>query len=737
VRHRRIGPAFLLVAALLAASAFFRPAAAADAQTEPAAKSVGSAAEIQQLIDILENDEARQRLIDQLRAAAAAQEVDKPASEPTETGGIATRSMTAIADSASDFGSHVIKVLSFIGDAPRFITWFQIEASQPQNRERVLIGLRDLALALGLGWLAEAAARAATRGWRRRLESGRPATAWRRARTRTLYGILGLAPIVVFWLIATLALAVQQPADTASLVATTLINAHAAAQALAWLVHILFVPQAAALRLLPLPDKLAAKIDRWVKRTVRIAIYGYGICLATLFMGLPETLVSFLLRVLGLAVAALLITLVLRLRHAIALLIREAAAGSSLRLNTPVARYWHLPLLAYILVALFIWLAQPADAMTFLVRATLVTVVLVGLVTAAVLAANRLLGRWVDRAPWLQRRGFAFRSRVSRYLQGVRIILSIVAIAVTALTVIEAWGIDAADWFERIGGPRVVSGLMSIGVILIVAIVVWESISVVIERRLATSDDGTLEGLRRAARLRTLMPLFDRVTFIALAAAVILIGLSELGIDIAPLLAGAGVVGIAVGFGAQAVVKDVLGGMSAILEGSMSVGDVVSVGDKSGVVEAMSLRMLKLRDFDGTLHTIPFGEVTRISNLTKDYSYAVFRIALSYSADIEKAQEIVKQIIAGMREDSAFKRMILGDLELHGVDAFTDTSVVLLARVKVAPAAQWNVTREFHVRLKEEFDRHGVPLSVVQRTVAVSNNPPQALPAEPRPQETR
>jgi small conductance mechanosensitive channel len=228
------------------------------------------------------------------------------------------------------------------------------------------------------------------------------------------------------------------------------------------------------------------------------------------------------------------------------------------------------------------------------------------------------------------------------------------------------------------------------------------------------------------------MPLFDRITFLALAAAVILIGLSELGIDIAPLLAGAGVVGIAVGFGAQALVKDVLGGMSAILEGSMSVGDIVTVGDKSGVVENMSLRMLKLRDFDGTVHTIPFGEVTRISNLTKDYSYAVLRIPVSYKADIEQVQETIKSIVGGMRADPQFKGMILDDVELHGIDSFSDTAVLALARVKVAPARQWTVTREFHVRLKEEFDRQGVGLAYVQRTLTVASGT-QSPPAEVQP----
>ncbi len=714
--------AVLLVAALFVAAALVGSSArAADPATQSTATSGASTAEIQQLIDILENDAARQRLIDQLRAAAAKQGA-APTAEPAEPGGFATRSMTAIAESATAIGAHLLNVLSFIGDAPRFVNWLRIEASQPENRQRLLVSLWHLTVTLGIGWLIEAAFWALGRRWRARLEAGRPTTTWRRLRAKLIYCLLGLVPILFFWVAATAALAVVQPGETTSLIAVTLINAHAAAQGLALLTRIIFAPRSSELRLLPLPNALATNIDRWIRRTARVAIYGYGISLATLFMGLPQSLVSFVMRLLGLVVAALIIILIMRLRHAIAVLIRDAAAGSTLRLNTPVARYWHVPVLAYILVALFIWLARPGEAMAFLVRATVVTVVLIGFAAAAVATANRMLGRWVRRASWLDRRGYAFRTRATRYLHAVRIILSIVAVSATALTMIEVWGLDAVEWFDAIGGPRLVSGLLSVGIIVVIAIAVWEAVSVVIERRLAMADDGTLDGLRRAARLRTLMPLFDRITFIVLAGCVILIGLSELGIDIAPLLAGAGVVGIAVGFGAQALVKDVLAGMSVILDGSMSVGDVVSVSDKSGVVEAMSLRALRLRDFDGTLHTIPFGEVTRFSNQTKDYSYAVFRIGVSYKADIGQVQVIIKEIVGRMRADPRYKAMILDDVELHGVDSFGDSAVVVLARVKVAPARQWTIMREFHVLLKAEFDRRDIPYP--QRTVAVADGAP-------------
>jgi len=690
---------------LLPATAIAQAVAADKAgSTSP---SPATTQEIDQLINILENEDARNRLIEQLRSAAT-ETPAKPAPVEEEPGGFATRALATLADGATSVGAHLFDALSFIKQAPRLFEWLRVMANQPHERQQIGMALLQLAIALGVGLLTESGVVLALRRFHNRISRNGALTFWRKLGRAGLGLLLGLLPIIAFWVAATAALALLQPAETTSLIAVVLINAHAAAQTLVLLARLILAPRTPAIRLVPLPDGLAESADRWIRRIVRIALYGYALALATLFVGLPQVLVSFVMKLLGVIVAILLVLLVRRFQRAIAVRVKSRPATSRFSANSPIIRFWHLPVLAYIFIALFIWLARTGDAMAYLARATVLTLIVIAVGAGIVAASDHFVFRSISRTSWLERRDSSFRARALRYIGAARFAL-IVAIAWTAIILIaESWELDAAAWFEEVGGMHLVSGLVSIAIIVVIAIGAWEAVSIVIERRLAATDDGTLEGLRRAARLRTLMPLFDRITFLILAICVVMITLSELGIDIAPLLAGAGVVGIAVGFGAQAFVKDVLAGMSAILEGSMSVGDIVSLGDKGGVVESMSLRVLRLRDFDGTVHTIPFGEITRISNRTKDYAYAVLRVAVSYDADIVTVQRMMTDIAKEMRTEPAYRMAILDDIELHGVDAFVDTGVVLLARLKTAPAKQWTIYRDFYTRLKERMDDAGV-----------------------------
>jgi small conductance mechanosensitive channel len=188
-----------------------------------------------------------------------------------------------------------------------------------------------------------------------------------------------------------------------------------------------------------------------------------------------------------------------------------------------------------------------------------------------------------------------------------------------------------------------------------------------------------------------------------------LIVLSHIGIDIAPLLAGAGVVGVAIGFGSQALVKDVITGLFILLEDQIAVGDIVDIGkDHKGVVEAISVRTIRLRDVAGTVHTVPFSEVTSVKNLTKDFSYAVSRIAISYSEDVDRVVEILRQVSDELMQDEALRPLILNPFDYMGVDALDEFSVVLLVRLRTQPGKQLVVGRAFNRLVKIAFGKHGI-----------------------------
>ena len=205
--------------------------------------------------------------------------------------------------------------------------------------------------------------------------------------------------------------------------------------------------------------------------------------------------------------------------------------------------------------------------------------------------------------------------------------------------------------------------------------------------------------------------------------------LSHLGIDIAPLLAGAGVVGVAIGFGSQALVRDIITGLFILLEDQVAVGDIVDVGkDHRGVVEAISIRTIRMRDVSGTVHTVPFSEVTSVKNLTKEYSYAVARIGISYREDIDRVVEILRQLGDELMQDDALRPSILDPFEYLGVDALDTSAVVLLVRIRTTPGKQLVVGRAFNRLVKIAFDEHRVaagdptPIIVVNASAALGDS---------------
>lgn len=291
-----------------------------------------------------------------------------------------------------------------------------------------------------------------------------------------------------------------------------------------------------------------------------------------------------------------------------------------------------------------------------------------------------------------------------------RAMLGLIQFAVWATAIIvllHVWGFNIVGW----GGGALLAGAARLLVILILAVAVWEIGAVVLGalfRRAASKADNS----RRAAQLRSLEPMTRSAvrSIVAVFAGMVII--SQLGVEIGPLLAGAGVVGIAVGFGAQTLVKDYLTGFSLILEDIVSVGDIVRIGDDGGLVEMMALRTIRLRDFDGTLHVIPYSEAQVVHNLTKVFSYYVFDLPISYDSDIDKALALMRTVGAEMWRDPEFRDAILEPIEVVGVDKLADSGVILKARIKTQPIQQWNIGREYNRRIKLAFDKADIEIPV-------------------------
>ncbi len=287
-------------------------------------------------------------------------------------------------------------------------------------------------------------------------------------------------------------------------------------------------------------------------------------------------------------------------------------------------------------------------------------------------------------------------------------ILMIVIIAVAVVLILGQIGVNTSLIYGMVLGWFLSNGL-GIAIIVGLAFVALKAISILSDRLTALlhRDKDDLEAKKRAHTLSAIIRWILRTAILIIAAIMIL---GNLGVQIGPIIAAAGVVGLAVGFGAQNLVQDVISGFFILLEDQVRVGDVVQLDGRGGLVERITLRMIVLRDLAGNVHYVRNGKIDVITNMTKEYSRYVFDIGVAYREDTDEVVEVIKQVDEDLRQDPAFKSDILQPIEILGVDQFADSAVIIKARTTTKPIQQWRIGREFNRRLKKKFDEVGIEI---------------------------
>jgi len=228
------------------------------------------------------------------------------------------------------------------------------------------------------------------------------------------------------------------------------------------------------------------------------------------------------------------------------------------------------------------------------------------------------------------------------------------------------------------------------------------------ERLVENSDPDTISEAEK--RAKTLGKIINSIGFVLILGMAIMLVLDEFGINIMPIITGAGIAGLAVGFGAQNLVRDVISGFFLILEDQIRVGDVAQINGTGGTVEAIKLRTTILRDMNGTVHIFPNGEIKAVANLTKEFSYYVINVGIAYKENVDSVMDVLKEIGVGLEQDPEFSALILAPLEILGVDEFGDSQVTIKIRIKTKPLKQWVVGRELRRRIKNTFDSKGIEI---------------------------
>jgi small-conductance mechanosensitive channel len=534
--------------------------------------------------------------------------------------------------------------------------------------------------------------------------------------------LLELVPVLGIALIGHLIAGSSLGGQTDSrLIILAVVDSYAACAAMLCVVRMLLSPGTSRLRLFQLRDTTAAYLMYWSRRLILIAVFGYAIGEVGLLLGLSDLAHEALQKGVGLVLHLCLVIMVIQKRRAVRRLLRARpdATGLVASLRNRLANVWHWIALFFLIGSWLIWAIEVPHGYAAVLHYFVVTaLVLIG----ARLALLVLLGV-VDRfmQPGSQGEGFypGMYARLGIYHPVVTVALRLTIYLLCVLGLLQLYGLNTFLWLiESALGLRILSASGTLLVTIVLAFSAWEAINGGVQQHLDRLQREAQ--LAKSARLRTLLPLLRTTVLITIAIIAGLMILGEIGINIAPLLAGAGIIGVAIGFGSQKLVQDLITGIFLLLENAMQVGDTVTVSGLSGVVEALSVRTIRLRAGDGSVHIIPFSSVTSVTNVNRGLGNASVVVSIAHDEDTDRVCDELKAIVTDMRGDADLSAKMLSDLQLWGVDKVDGAQVTIAGQVVCTDSGRWAVQREFNRRMKRRFQELGIRIFNPVQTINLS-----------------
>ncbi len=699
------------------------PASTLAAQGEAALAEAGTdPAKIESLVKTLEDPETRRRLIDQLKALNAVQDTSN---EPKNVEELSLNLVEVVTGQIEKLAAASVELSSVIVDLPSLTDWLIEQVTDPLQREYWINLLIKLAVTLGCSFVGYRIARHFLKPTIDRFYEERPDGLVTRVPLALLRGGLRLIPIMAFAAIGygLLTLLGDWNGDAVNILGRSLVDATIFCMVLVVGARTVLAPTASGLRLVEVSDAVAGYVFSWLKRFIYLIAYSYVVFQNEFVLEIPLSVYGGIIRALGLVVVVMLIYLVLSNRKTVAHWLRGNGHAESdkvmhvlARCRRLVADIWPVFAIFYIVSTYLIWALDIPGGFTLLLKGGVLTTFLLAIARPLAYGVESALGRGLSLGTGVRRRYPAFERRINRYLgmlQGFAVTLVYFGIL---LTLVQIWGFE---FFAMIGGwfsDETWQRLQSAATVAAISFLIWELISTLIENYLDTVDESGTR-VERSARARTLLPLLRTFLFLVICTVVTLTTLSTLGVDVTPVLAAAGVIGIAIGFGSQKLVQDIINGLFILFQDTIAVGEVVDVAGHSGVVEHISVRTIGLRDLSGRAHTIPFSEVTTITNHTKDYAFAELDIGVGYREDVDEVIEVLRQIGAELETDPLQGANILEPIQVLGVDQFADSAVVIKARIKTRPMMQWGVKRSFNRLMKYRFDELGIEIPYPHQTL--------------------
>ena len=736
-RSRAFGLWLFALAALFACFLYVASQSVA-AQEEAAAVEEGAAAlsdaELGALVETLENPAEREQFLGNLKSLLAARTAlkgENDGDDEAEDASAGASALKNISNGLERVGGELVELAKDLGNIPEAARWLGDEWSSEDSRSIWVEMVWKLGVVIGGGIVAAFIISFTLRRPRKYLADQPRPKAWLRPLMLLGYYLLRVVPTLAFAGAGYGLMTVLDPHEVVRLVALAAINAHVVAVLLKTAAYQGLAPWTPRLRMAEISDRTAIYCTAWWRRLINIAVYGYFICQAALLLGLPEIGYLALLKVLGIIIVTLLISLILQNRVSFANWIRSGGERKRWRafflVAYRVADYWHVLAILYVMAGGMLAAALGLDGFLFFLKSSAASIAIIWAMGFALIGIQKAVDRGFRLKPEINKRYPGMQERINRYLPVTRIVLQLMVIALAIIMVAESWNVDVFTWLATETGRVIIGRIASILAIALIALAIWEVASSLIDRYLGAKDDEGDE-VKRSQRVRTLLPLARNALRVVIGVIAILMILTEIGVDVTPILAGVGVIGLAIGFGAQTLVKDIITGVFILFENSLAVGDVVSVGGASGTVETISIRSIRLRDVRGNVHTVPFSEASTITNMTKEYSHYLIEAGVAYREDVDEVCEIMRDVGEELRTDPEFGGDILEPILIMGLDRFEDSAVIVRARLKTAPSSQWSLGREYNRRLKLAFDAKGIEMPFPHQTIYFGEDKSGAAP---------
>ncbi|CAI0942548.1 Small-conductance mechanosensitive channel [Serratia proteamaculans] len=705
LRERWFPLLLLLVTCTASPLAMAQPAQ----NTAPSDQTEQQKASYTALADILQDDKARATLIDHLRQAA-------DESPKTQTKPAASETPESLSDNLSSLAQGGISTVNQrLNSLQKLIDSGPKRTFNPDSFFRALgYFLLTVAATFALFHLIRRLIRPLYKrmgswGHNAKLQQG----PWYKLPTAILGAFAVDLLVLVLALAAGNLFARHVNADSATIqrLQTLFLSAFAVIEFFKAVLRLIFSPDFDYLRPFAFSD---ASAHYWNKRLAWLSgLIGYGLMVVVPVVATqisyPAAAAANLAIMLALTLYA--VALILRnrkpIQQQINLLAERSMAFFSIILRG-LGHVWHLLAIAYFLVLFALSQFDIGNSLRFMMTATVKSLVVIGV--GALLSG--MLTRWIFRRISLpddvNRRYPMLERRINSYIpNGLKILRVMVVLAVTLL-LFDAWHlINLYQWASSENGEKIIGGLVHILLIMVVAVFSWTLMASIIEHRLALELSN---GIRPSARERTLLTLFRNVLAIVISTITIMIVLSQVGINIAPLLAGAGALGLAISFGAQTLVKDVITGVFIQFENGMNTGEYVTVSGITGTVERMTIRSIGLRDDYGVYHIVPFSSITTLANYAREFGVYRANYSVSRDEDIDHVHEVLHQAVDALKQDEQVKHFLVGEPVFNGVVALGDRSFTTRVTVRTQALKQWVVQYALDRLVKMHFDQADIAM---------------------------